>query len=156
MTRRNVLALVLLAWFSSADAAETPEGVEFFEEKVRPVLVEHCSKCHGGEKVRGNLRLDSRASLLKGGDSGPAIVPGHPEKSRLLKAVSYTDEVLRMPPKGKLADGVLADLTAWIKMGAPWPEKVAGKPGAGAGDAFDLKKRLQHWAWQPLRHATPP
>src|SRR5271157_5470868 len=84
-----------------------PAAVEFFEKEVRPLLVEHCSKCHGGEKTKGGLKLISRDQLLKGGDSGTAIVPGKPEQSLLIQAVRYTDSP-RMPPKARLADKQIA------------------------------------------------
>src|SRR5262245_50142894 len=105
------------------DAAADEAGDAFFERKVRPVLVEHCYGCHSAQakKQRGGLLLDSREGLRKGGDLGPALVPGRPEQSRLIRAVRYGDEDLRMPPKGKLPATVVADLEAWVKMGAPDP-----------------------------------
>src|SRR5436190_19921013 len=115
----------------AASGAEAPvpsaAGLEFFEKNVRPVLVRHCYSCHSAEakKLKGGLRLDSRDGLLKGGDSGPAVVPGKPEESRLIKAVRYADDELKMPPKEKLPAAVLADLEAWIKMGAPDPREKA-------------------------------
>src|SRR5262245_6971774 len=115
---------------SQSGAAEPDAaGVEFFEKKIRPVLVQHCYACHSAEaqknrKWRGGLLLDSRAGLLKGGDSGPAIVPGKPDAGTLLEALRHTGDV-RMPPKGKLPDGVLADFQAWVKMGAPDPRRPA-------------------------------
>ncbi|HEV3115985.1 MAG TPA: PSD1 and planctomycete cytochrome C domain-containing protein [Gemmataceae bacterium] len=131
------------------------DGIELFEKKIRPILVENCQKCHSADKHKGNLQLTSRANLLKGGDSGPAIVPGQPENSLLIKAIRYTDDVLRMPPKSKLTDPQIADFAAWIKMGAPWPETVAGT-SVRSKDAFDLKERMKHWCWQPLRIVSPP
>src|SRR5690348_16030570 len=112
MTLRRLATLGCLLLAATARAAEPPaEQAEFFEKKVRPVLVEHCFKCHSGQgKVKGGMRLDSRAAMLKGGDNGPAVVPGTPEKSRLVEAVSYKNADLTMPPKGKLPDAALADL----------------------------------------------
>jgi len=84
--------------------AASPAGMEYFERQVRPVLVEQCYSCHSAEAkkgVKGGLRLDSREGLLKGGDTGPAIVPGHPEQSLLIRAVRYESDDLQMPPKGK-------------------------------------------------------
>jgi hypothetical protein len=135
------------------DSRPDAAGLEFFEKKVRPVLVEHCFNCHSGSKKRrGNLLLDSRAGMLKGGDTGPAIVPGSPEKSLLVKAVSYNDE-LRMPPRSKLPQSRVDDLTAWVKMGAPWPG--GGDVVAGA-EKFDFEKRRTHWSFNPLRNVVPP
>src|SRR5437016_1633674 len=89
--------------FPCSSQTPDPGGVEFFEKKIRPVLVENCYKCHSpeAEKVKGGFLLDTREHLLKGGETGPAIVPGQPDKSLLIKAVRYTDENLQMPPKGK-------------------------------------------------------
>src|ERR1700676_5283751 len=118
------LFAVLVPFTGRAAAAASPaDAIELFEKKIRPVLVEHCYGCHStkAKKIKGELLLDSRAAALKGGESGPALVPGHPEKSRLIEAVRYKDVELQMPPAGKLPDVVIADLTAWIKMGAPWP-----------------------------------
>ena len=87
----------------SVRAATDAAGVEFFEKKIRPVLVEHCYDCHSADakKVKGGLLLDTREGSLKGGDNGPALVPGNPDKSLLIKAVRYTDPDLQMPPKNK-------------------------------------------------------
>jgi cytochrome c553 len=139
----------------AAAAKLDPAQVEFFEKKVRPVLANTCYKCHSAEseKLKGGLLVDSRDSLLKGGDSGPAIVPGNPDKSLLIKAVRYTDKDLQMPPKDqKLPEEQIADLVAWVKMGAPDPRepKVAGKPGLHV----DMEKAKKHWAFQPV--ANPP
>jgi hypothetical protein len=138
-------------------AAPTPAnspGVEFFESKVRPVLIDHCYKCHSHQsaKVRGGFMLDTSADLLKGGDSGPAIVPHHPEKSLLVKAISYTDSDLQMPPKDqKLPDDQIASLRAWIKMGAPDPR--TGQTNTFS-KSFEAARR--HWAFQPITEPPLP
>ncbi|HEV3444142.1 MAG TPA: PSD1 and planctomycete cytochrome C domain-containing protein [Gemmataceae bacterium] len=151
-----LVALAVSAAPPALRAAEpNPQGAEFFERNIRPILVETCHKCHGGEKHKGNLDLTSRAGMLKGGDSGPAIVPGRPEQSLLIKALGYTDDVLRMPPKSKLANNRIADFTTWVKMGAPWPEAVAASR-AGPGKAFNLQERKKHWCWQPLKTTVAP
>src|SRR5262245_5196166 len=134
-------------------AAAADAGDEFFERKVRPLLVERCHKCHTGKKVRGKLRLDSRAALLKGGETGPAVVPGEPDKSLLIKAVRYEGEP-KMPPRTKLTDGEIADLVAWVKSGAPWPGGRA-KPAVGP-EPFDFEKRRRHWSFQPVKPVAPP
>src|SRR5262245_19597889 len=129
--RNLCLALDTLLAGPATPAAEpappTRDQVEFFERKVRPVLVEQCFGCPAGKKKRGGLRLDSRAGLLRGGDSGPALVPGEPARSRIVQAIGYQGN-LKMPPRSKLPDAQIADLTAWVRMGAPWPggEAVAG------------------------------
>lgn len=127
-----------------------PDGIAFFEKRVRPILVEHCYSCHSatpGAKVRGELRLDTREGVLKGGSSGPAIVPGHPEKSLLIKAIRHTDE-LKMPPKAPLSREQVSDLVAWVKMGAPDPRE--GK----AVTRIDLAKGKSFWSYQPV--VEPP
>jgi hypothetical protein len=150
-------ALVPVALAAADQAAPDPVAVEFFEKKVRPVLAEHCFKCHStqAKKPKGGLLLDSRAALLKGGDSGPALLPGQADRGRFVEAVTYKNIDLRMPPKAKLPDAAIDDLTTWVKMGAPWPHE--GGPAAVTKAAFDLRKRKrEHWAWQPVRAGDPP
>jgi hypothetical protein len=130
--------------------AEDPAGVEFFEQKIRPVLVEQCYRCHssGAKKVRGGLRLDTREALRRGGDSGPALVPGEPDRSLLVKAVRHTDAALRMPPKRKLPPQVVADFEAWVRRGAPDPRtEAAGRPKG---------RKIDHWAFRPPTPPPPP
>jgi hypothetical protein len=152
---RTSLAVALLA--SVAFAADpSPEQAERFEKTVRPLLVEHCYKCHSAEskKVKGGLRVDGRKHLLDGGDGGPAVVPGDPAKSKLIEAVKYTNNDLLMPPKGKLPADAIAALEAWVKDGAPWPNDTAT---AAKKDDFDLARRkAEHWAWKPLRQFQVP
>ncbi|HLJ09774.1 MAG TPA: DUF1549 domain-containing protein, partial [Planctomycetaceae bacterium] len=135
-------------------AAEPSQGdVEFFENEVRPVLVQSCQKCHGDRKQEGGLRLDSREGLLKGGDSGPAVEAGKPDESLLVEAIGYAGDI-KMPPKGKLAGQQIAALTSWVKRGAPWPRDQiqVAKPGE-----FNLAARkAKQWVFQPLRSVTPP
>jgi hypothetical protein len=124
---------------------------------IRPTLVEHCYACHSAEaeakkKLRGGLRLDTREAVLTGGDTGPALVPGKPAESLLLKTLRYDGEV-KMPPKGKLPDGVIADFEKWIKDGAADPRQVAGAARVGA---IDLEKGRQFWAYKlPVKPAVP-
>src|SRR5206468_6720034 len=114
--RLKIFALVLLSGLSVAGAEPTPAQIQFFENKIRPLLANNCYKCHSqqAEKVKGGLLLDTKEGVLKGGENGPVIVPGDPEKSVLIKAVRYTDPDLQMPPKGKkLSDPEVADLVVW-------------------------------------------
>src|SRR5262245_34172800 len=115
-TRRAITTLVLVAANAVAAAEPAPPAdataVEFFEKRVRPLLAEHCYQCHGPEKQRSGLMLNSPGAIRKGGDRGPAVVPGNPDESRLIKVVRYADE-LRMPPKGKLTDAQITDLVTW-------------------------------------------
>lgn len=127
----------------------TPEQVAFFEKKIRPVLVEHCYKCHsaGAEKVRGELRLDTRAGVRAGGAGGPVIVPGRPDRSPLIRALRSSDPAVAMPPRGKLPEAVIADFEAWVRMGAPDPRD--GSAGTAPPSAPDLETGRQFWAFRP-------
>jgi hypothetical protein len=138
----------LAAGPSSYAAAGTPssasEGIEFFEKSVRPLLSERCYECHSAQsrKTKGGLLLDTRDGVLKGGDSGPAVVLGAPEKSTLIRAVKYGDKDLQMPPKHRLDPEQVADLEKWVRMGAPDPRTNAiAAAVAGSG----------HWAFQPVK-----
>ncbi|MCS7167354.1 MAG: DUF1549 domain-containing protein [Gemmatales bacterium] len=126
-------------------------GLEFFEKKIRPVLVTECYQCHSAqaEKLRGKLRLDSREAMLRGGASGaPAVVPGKVEESLLIAALRH--DGLEMPPKKKLPAQVIADFEEWIRLGAPMP---ADKPNYASNPTEHGK---HHWAFQPLRTVTVP
>jgi len=145
------VSLALPVRSAAADAR-----IEFFEKKVRPVLVNNCYTCHSAStNAKGGLRVDDRLGLLQGGSSGPAVVPGQPEKSLLIQAVRYTGETSKMPPKKQLSAEEIADLVQWVKDGAAWPQTAVpvtvGKPIA----RFD-QLRKEHWAWQPLRDARTP
>lgn len=134
-------------------------AVELFEAKVRPLLVEHCYECHSAESedVEGGLRLDSRAAVLAGGDTGPAITPGEPDESLLIDAVRHGN-LYQMPPEKKLADEEIAILVQWVANGVAWTpgELVAAASLGGAGE-FDLaERRAAHWAWQPLKAVARP
>ncbi|HEV2295161.1 MAG TPA: PSD1 and planctomycete cytochrome C domain-containing protein [Tepidisphaeraceae bacterium] len=162
MSRRSryivvgVLSLLMGAAAARAEGAN-PGGVEFFENRIRPLLVEHCYQCHSdAKKKKGGLLLDTRAALLKGGDSGPALVAGDPVKSRILDAVRYTNDQLRMPPDGKLSDAQIADLEAWVNMGAPDPREAKAPAVPGAASAMDLEEGRTWWAYQPPKdHPLP-
>ncbi len=147
--------LALTATARAAEPAVSPAAAAFFESKVRPVLVENCYRCHGSQKQRGGLRVDSRAALLEGGDAGPAVVPGKPEQSLLVKAVRHQDG-LEMPPKKTLPKTQVELLTAWVKMGAPWPGAAAVAAPRKAEFTVTDKDR-SHWSFRPLRRpAVPP
>jgi hypothetical protein len=134
----------------------SPAGIEFYEKKIRPLLSAHCYPCHSqSTKQKGGLTLDSRAGMLKGGDSGPALTPGEPEKSRLINLVRYGGDI-KMPPKSKLSDEAIADLVAWIRMGAPCPNDASPGTIANAPKPFDLKERSKHWSLQSLRPGALP
>ncbi len=155
MKRVIETTVLIVAGILSVRAADPAAGVEFFEKRVRPVLVESCYKCHSAqaEKVKGGLLLDTRDAVLKGGDSGPALVAGEPEKSLLIKAVRYTDEDLQMPPKNKkLSAEQISDLETWVKMGAPDPRTNATKIAA----SVVTEESRKHWAYRSVRSPAPP
>ncbi len=133
--------------------AVTPEQAEFFEKKVRPVLASKCYDCHGPalSKPMGGLRLSSKADTVKGGDSGPAIGTSI-ETSRLIRAISYQDPTLLMPPRGKLSDAEIADLTAWVKMGAPDPRvDLPSHSPTAITKSIDYERARKWWSFQPLK-----
>ena len=136
-------------------AEPSPAGLEFFERKVRPLLAEQCYSCHGAEKQKGHLRLDSPGAIRAGGEGGPVVVPGDPAKSRLIIAVGYQSEDLKMPPKQRLTARQVADLTEWVKLGAPMPAGEA--PVAAVRKEFQITaKDRAHWAFQPVRKPAVP
>jgi hypothetical protein len=151
---RTFFITLLLGRFALSAAEPLPGDLAFFESKIRPLLVEHCYSCHSAkaEKLKGDLYADSREGLLKGGETGPAIVPGDPDKSLLIKAVRYTDRDFQMPPKNKkLSERQIADLTRWVKSGAPWPmESAAASPAARSAQEITEKDR-SWWSFQPIR-----
>ena len=151
-----VLAALVLPTIASAGETDplTPGQAALFEQKVRPLLIERCYACHSAaKKVNGGLRLDLRRGLMEGGDSGPAISPGKPEESLIIKAVRYQDTDLQMPPDGKLAAAELAVLEEWVRIGAPDPR--ADTAGNEKTDV-DRAAARAHWAYQPLQQAAPP
>jgi hypothetical protein len=148
--------LALLLTLGSAETAPpAPSGDEFFEKEVRPILVERCQPCHGGKETKGNLKLTSRAALLKGGDRGPAAVPGKADESEMIRAIRHVDPP-RMPPKQKLTDREIDVLTRWVKMGLPWPDAGDTKPPV-RGPKFQITdEQRKFWAFQPVKVVPPP
>ncbi len=155
----TVLMLAGIAALVEAGTAAGVEGdpQEFFETRIRPLLVNKCFACHADLKS-GGLQMDSREHLLKGGNSGPAIIPGDPGQSLLIQVVSYTHARLRMPLGGeKLKDQEIADLGAWVKMGAPWPEKTILPPPAPKTKEFVITaEQKSFWSFQPCHKPALP
>ena len=134
----------------------TPQQLDLFEKQIRPLLIEHCLKCHGPDKQEGGLNLATRESLVKGGDSGAAIVAGKPAASLLMEAVEYLSEP-KMPPSGKLPAEKIAQLRRWIETGAAWPKNSPLSDGPTATRRFEVTERQrQWWAFQQLRDHVPP
>src|SRR5262249_37594048 len=135
-----------LALFALPAAAAEPSNLEFVEKRVRPVFIQYCHECHGPAKQTSGLRLDTATGLKKGGDNGPVIVPRKPDDSLLIQAVRRNGD-LKMPPKSPLPPQAVADLTEWVRRGAPWP---------GATQAPPDDARRRHWAFQPVADPLPP
>ncbi len=150
-------AVLTAAPVFAADEKPDAKGVEFFEANIRPVLIEKCYSCHSlATKAKGGLLLDTRESTLRGGGSGPAIVPGKPDESLLYKAIAYAQADLQMPPAAKLPAAQISAIRAWIQMGAPDPRD---KPPAGAGAGVlngMTPKAKSHWAFKPLKKVEVP
>jgi len=149
--RQLIAPLFLAASVGAAEPSPAPSAaqLEFFEKEVRPVLADHCYKCHGEKKQKSGLRLDSREYVLKGGELGPVVVPGTPETSRLILSINHVKatDVYAMPGEDeKLPPKAIAALTEWVRQGLPWPAEA--KP-----NALDPRK---HWAFQPVVAPTPP
>ena len=133
-----------------------PQNVMFFEQNIRPLLAQRCYGCHGGKSgaAQGGLRLDTRAGWMQGGTNGAVVVPGDPDKSRLIKAVLGKPGISAMPPGGKLPDKETALLVEWVKRGAPDPRD--GSVPAAHGKTIDIAQGRKHWAFQPLKRTSPP
>src|SRR4051812_31361518 len=150
---------ILVALPTLVPAQPSPDdaqAIEFFEKKVRPVLVANCYTCHSANtNAKGGLRVDDRGGLVQGGNSGPAVVPGQPEKSLLIKAVRHASDVSKMPPKKQLNAAEIADLAQWIADGAAWPQAAIAVTAGKVNPRYDqLRKEL--WAWQPVQAAPVP
>jgi len=151
----SALLIVLVSPVAAAEPA--PEQLDFFETRIRPVLSQHCYACHSSQaaqegKLRGGLRLDTRDEARKGGDSGPAVVPGKPDESLLVSALRHED--FEMPPKGKLPDRIIADFVKWIETGAVDPRE--GEKAVTTAAGIDIEAGKQFWSFQPLAKVAPP
>ena len=127
-----------------------PEGIAFFEQRIRPIFAEHCYSCHSAsaKTLQANLLLDSSNSILAGGDSGPSIIPNKPDESLLIQSVRYSPNHSAMPPDGKLLDEQIAALEAWVRRGAPVPSsEIASK----IRTSIDIEEGRKHWAFQPTK-----
>lgn len=149
LTRLLAFSLYLLN-----GAVHASEPMVFFEKEVRPLLINRCYECHSIEKkIKGGLALDTRNAVLKGGDSGPGLVAGEPDQSKIIEAVRYQNHDLQMPPKSKLPDVEIKVLEKWVALGAP-------DPRTGGVVSTDTKAKLEegrkHWAFQPLDSVEPP
>lgn len=156
-TIRTIVLLLICSGSSFAADELSREQVDFFEKKIRPVLVRECYGCHSNQagNVRGGLRLDTKELTLLGGSSGPAIVPGNLDESWLYNAITHTDFV--MPPRRKLSDDIIADFKRWIEMGAPDPRVTTQGEIKSSITQDDIKKaRDEFWAYQTPQSSSPP
>ena len=153
------IAGAVAGWSAVALPAVEParEHLDFFEKKIRPVLVERCYECHSAaaKKNKGGLTLDTRDGVLKGGDAGSVVAPGDPEKSKLIEAVRYKNRDLQMPPKSSLSSEQVRDLEQWVKLGAPDPRTEAVAQ-TGGKRALTVEEGRQFWAFQPLANPSVP
>src|SRR5262245_14891847 len=153
-TKRVLLIFALWGGWSlpqTGHSAQLPsQDVEFFDKKIRPVLVDQCYLCHSSAspQVQGGLLLDSRDGLLKGGKSGPALVPEEPEQSLLIKALRYTEEGLKMPPSGRLPAETIADFELWVEKGATDPRQPTAVASVSEKPAYDFAEEHKFWAYQ--------
>jgi cytochrome c553 len=160
MIQRGLPCVILVGCFVSAVAGQdqppVADGIRFFESKIRPALVTHCYECHSTEsgKARSGLKVDSRDALLRGGDSGSAVVAKSLEKSVLYQALLYHEDGWQMPPKGKLPQPTIDDFRRWILMGAPDPRVTEVRPVVAS--LIDIESGRQYWAFQPLSKSPPP
>jgi len=159
---RFLIVLTLLVLLRAAGAAGapaiTPEQEKFFEDRIRPVLADQCLKCHGADaaKVKGDLLLTSREGLLKGGASKqPAVVPGEPDKSLLIRAIKYEHPDVKMPPKARLTPEQVEHFVAWVRMGAPDP-RVAGAVSLAPKAPTPAEAAKSHWSFLPVKDAPAP
>lgn len=155
MARYQILLLLASVISPAVAAAQDQSGTDFFETKIRPVLVQHCYECHASTsgKSKGGLKVDSRTALLNGGDTGPAVVSRSLEKSLLYQAIAHNGDY-QMPPKGRLPDAVIADFRKWILMGAPDPRVTKINPAVSSD--IDIDAGREFWAYQLLVQPAPP
>ncbi len=161
-SRRGGVAIWTAVVLGAAAAARGDDAAsardDFFEAKVRPILVERCYSCHssGAKSIKGGLVLDSAAGLEKGGDTGPVVEPGAPEESLLIEAIGYEDPGVQMPPKGKLPDEEIATLREWVASGAAFPAPKPGTVVASKALGIDFEEERRHWSYQPIQRHEPP
>ena len=154
------ILLIIAGLLNTTGSLVADEGIEFFEKKIRPVLIKHCYKCHSSEsekkgKLKGKLRLDLRESIRGHGESGLiSIALGNPDESNLYRAISYLDSELLMPPKSRLEKSVINDFKRWIEMGAPDPRD--GKLKQNTSNSIDFEKSKNFWSFRRPKNPIAP
>ncbi|WP_296461719.1 PSD1 and planctomycete cytochrome C domain-containing protein [Rubinisphaera sp.] len=139
-----------------SDDKTSDQEIQFFETSIRPLLLKHCTDCHGADSQESDLRLDSLSGMLNGGKAGPALLPGKPEGSLIVTAVSYRDNDLKMPPDEKLSKQEIADLTRWVQMGAPHPDADLETASRRPTQHIDIAEGRKHWAFRPVKKPEVP
>lgn len=157
-TKPIALVIALQTVIAGSAAAADDAKIAFFEKTIRPILVNRCYECHSVEagKSKGGLELDSRDGMLKGGDSGPSIVAGDPDKSRIIESVRYHNQDLQMPPKGAMPAAEVKALEEWVKMGAPDPREAVASAKQHAPRVIDIAAGSKHWAFRPIQTPKVP
>jgi hypothetical protein len=152
------LVFALHAGIASAAVTADDSQIAFFEKTIRPILIKRCYECHSAEsgKSKGGLLIDSRDGLLKGGDNGPALVAGDPDKSRIIESVRYHNQDMQMPPKGALPSAEVKALEAWVKMGAPDPREAVADAKHATPRVIDIAEGSKHWAFRPIAKPKLP
>jgi mono/diheme cytochrome c family protein len=142
---------------SQPQSSESPEALQFFEKKIRPLLADRCYSCHSADtKAAGGLRVDDRSGIMLGGDAGPAVVPGDPDNSLILQRIRHANPKRKMPKEGEhLNDEEIADLVTWIKDGAAWPRERIPSSLTTIPSSYEQLKST-HWAWQAPTNPAPP
>jgi len=157
-TRFMLAGVAISSFFIDVQAKDAPELArrqEFFESKVRPILARNCFACHTDTKM-GGLQLDTRERVLKGGNSGPAVVPGDLDHSLLIKAVNHTDPRIEMPPPGKLSNEQISILETWVKDGAIWGLTSSTSAAVASHEYLITPDQRAFWSFQPMRKPVPP
>lgn len=153
MIRHSAFLCLLLVTINASIHAEDPSSPDFFESRIRPIVVEHCIECHGESHQEAGLRLDSGEGFRQGSDSGLIVDSNLPHDSLILRAVRYEDDI-RMPPDGRLSDGQIRAIEQWVKAGAVWPAEFSPPPSKAKSPVFEQAK--DHWAFQPIRTEIVP
>jgi hypothetical protein len=156
----GVVACLGMSAFCGSSRAAGPNQLhlEFFEKEIRPLLIERCFKCHGEKKAKSGLRLDSRAAIFRGGDTGPAAVPGDPDASLMIQAIRHQNG-LKMPPKERLTTRQIENLAYWVRSGLAWPERSPNTPASKSRPTASFpftQEQRNFWSFQPVKDVTPP
>src|SRR5262245_834062 len=148
----GVAATAMLGVEPAPQRVADDAAVEFYEKRIRPILAANCYECHGDDQQESGLQVTSISALLRGGDQGPALVPGDPDASLMMKGVKWEDSNFQMPPKAKLSAEQIKTLETWIRDGALGPDESKRT----ASKKFDLAERAKHWCFQPVANPAAP